>query len=388
MQIYARMIHLGAGASPIALAISVFFLASTRPVLGSHLVQADSYFDLPAHAYPLRSNLDNGLSLDRRQTDDADDDYTCSKTRPCASGCCGALDDDGNGVCGLGPDFCGDSCYSSCDAKAECDPGWGMEWSNASTCPLNVCCSSFGFCGTTEEFCGGSLASVPECAASANSSSGRTIGYYEGWNWQRSCGNMAPEQIPLGYYTHINFAFALIDPTTYRIANMDDTTGTLYSSVTAIKGHQPSLEVWIAVGGWAMNDPGAYRTVFSDIAADEAKQDIFFEALVTFMVANNFDGVDLDWEYPVADDRGGIEADFTNYVTLVSRLRQRLNQEGRKYGLTITLPASYWYMRGFDIINLEPHVDWFNVMTYDIRKHTPLLSHLYKYESNTRDKQA
>ena len=29
-------------------------------------------------------------------------------------------------------------------------------------------------------------------------------------------------------------------------------------------------------------------------------------------------------------------------------------------------PASYWYLKGFDIVKLEPHVDWFNIMTYDI----------------------
>lgn len=31
-------------------------------------------------------------------------------------------------------------------------------------------------------------------------------------------------------------------------------------------------------------------------------------------------------------------------------------------------PASYWYLRGFDIVHLEQYVDWFNIMTYDIRK--------------------
>lgn len=233
-----------------------------------------------------------------------------------------------------------------------------------------MCCSKYGFCGTTELFCGHELASSPECAVSANSSSGRTIGYYEGWSWQRSCGTMTPEQIPLGYYTHINFAFALINPDTYHIDSMDDTTGTLYSAVTGLKEHQPNLEVWIAVGGWAMNDPGRYRHVFSDLAADESKQDIFFEALITFMATNNFDGVDLDWEYPVTEDRGGTDADYANYVNFVSRLRQRLNEEGIVYGLSITLPASYWYLRGFDIVTLEPYLDWYNVMTYDIRKHS------------------
>jgi len=33
---------------------------------------------------------------------------------------------------------------------------------------------------------------------------------------------MAPEDIPLGYWTHINFAFAFINPTTFEIAPMSN----------------------------------------------------------------------------------------------------------------------------------------------------------------------
>lgn len=36
---------------------------------------------------------------------------------------------------------------------------------------------------------------------------------------------------------------------------------------------------------------------------------------------------------------------------------------GDKYGLSITIPSSYWYMRHFDIVNLIKTVDWFNVMS-------------------------
>ena len=56
---------------------------------------------------------------------------------------------------------------------------------------------------------------------------------------------MTPEEIPLGYYTHINFAFALINPTTFRMDHMDAQTATMYSRVTKLKQRQPSLEVWI-----------------------------------------------------------------------------------------------------------------------------------------------
>ncbi|KAI4115472.1 MAG: hypothetical protein LQ345_003930 [Seirophora villosa] len=230
---------------------------------------------------------------------------------------------------------------------------------------LSLLRHDFGFCGTTDEFCNGAKVTSPECGG--RSSDAKTIGYYEGWNLhQRSCGTMTPDEIPLGYYTHINFAFALIDPQTFRIAPMDDKTAALYKDVTALKARQVGLQVWIAIGGWAMNDPGPMRTTFSDLAKSESAQNSFFESLVTFMITNEFDGVDLDWEYPVAEDRGGIPEDFDNYVTFLSRLRKHLNSSGRRYGLTLTLPASYWYLKGFDIVKLEPHLDWFNIMTYDI----------------------
>lgn len=35
-------------------------------------------------------------------------------------------------------------CVGNCDAKSECDPGFGPEWAQSSNCPLNACCSEFG----------------------------------------------------------------------------------------------------------------------------------------------------------------------------------------------------------------------------------------------------
>lgn len=36
------------------------------------------------------------------------------------------------------------------------------------------------------------------------------------------------------------------------------------------------------------------------------------------------------------------------------------------YGFSITLPASYWYLQHFDIEGIQPYVDWFNLMSYDL----------------------
>lgn len=49
----------------------------------------------------------------------------------------------------------------------------------------------------------------------------------------------------MGWYTHINFAFALIHPTTFRIDPMDAGTAALYTRVTKLKQKQPDLQVWI-----------------------------------------------------------------------------------------------------------------------------------------------
>lgn len=34
--------------------------------------------------------------------------------------------------------------------------------------------------------------------------------------------------------------------------------------------------------------------------------------------------------------------------------------------LTSNQPSSYWYMQHFDIVSIDPIIDWFNVMTYDL----------------------
>jgi chitinase len=55
-------------------------------------------------------------------------------------------------------------------------------------------------------------------------------------------------------------------------------------------------------------------------------------------------------EYPVAEDRSGREVDFDNFPKFMARLKETLS--GASKGLTITLPASYWYLKHFDLVNL------------------------------------
>ena len=182
----------------------------------------------------------------------------------------------------------------------------------------------------------------------------------------RPCDTVPPEDIPVGAYTHINFAFASIDPSSFVVTPAGPDQIDLYKRTTALKEQDPSLKVWISVGGWSMNDPNetTFHT-FSNLVASKGDQTAFINSLISFMQDYGFDGVDIDWEYPVASERGGSTADLVNYVTFLQNLRQALNASGQ-YGLSLTLPASYYYMQHFDIVNISKTIDWFNVMTYDL----------------------
>ncbi|KAJ5337537.1 glycoside hydrolase [Penicillium brevicompactum] len=265
-----------------------------------------------------------------------------------------------------GPDFCGkDVCVSGCDSKAECDPGFGSEWATKSKCPLNVCCSDFGFCGTTKDFCGNSTVKHPSCDKN-KATLDRVVGYYEAWASRRPCNAFWPEQIPLGVYTHINFAFAAIDPETFEVRPDQTEDLDLLMRVTQLKTLDPDLKVMIALGGWTFNDPGPTQSTFSDIARSRTNQDKFFRSLNSFLSTHNLDGVDLDWEYPSADDRNGRAEDYKNFPDFIANLKSALAESGGRDEISITLPSSYWYLQHFDVAKLEPYVSFFNVMSYDL----------------------
>ncbi|KAI4600096.1 hypothetical protein KJ359_001198 [Pestalotiopsis sp. 9143b] len=178
---------------------------------------------------------------------------------------------------------------------------------------------------------------------------------------------VAPEDIPYGAYSHLNFAFAFIDPSSFTVAPMSSGDTALYSRLTGLKQLNPILKTYISIGGWSMNDPDQpTATTFSDLAGSSDAQSKFFSSLLQFMSNYGFDGVDIDWEYPVAPERSGKPEDHANYVTFLKNLRDALNSQNKNYGLTITIPSSYWYMKNFDIVGISKIIDWFNLMSYDL----------------------
>jgi chitinase len=174
---------------------------------------------------------------------------------------------------------------------------------------------------------------------------------------------VSPEDLNVTGFTHIYYSFLLFDPDTFVIAPADGNDTSLITRFTDLKTTNPGLQTWVAIGGWNFNDPGPTVTAFSDMVNCAENRTKFINEITHFMETYAFDGLDLDWEYPSATDRGGKPSDRENYVLLTKDLRAAF---GNRFGLSVTLPASYYYMQNFDVAGMEEHVDFFNIMTYDL----------------------
>ncbi|OHW99356.1 chitinase [Colletotrichum incanum] len=379
--------------SLISISILAFYIGNGRDGAGfpaniSHLKSARAETAVPEpSSFPTSSPAVGNSSLSSSISEEAapfgfaarlaDDPYTCGPGRPCSNGaCCGA-----SGNCGYAPAYCGAGCLSNCDAKAECGqyaakPG--------QTCKLNACCSEHGFCGTTKDFCTDGCQSncilepKPPGGSPKGAALDRVIGYYESWSYKSKCNQKSPSDLPLKDLTHLNYAFTFIEPKTYEMVTMDmKHEDDLWQITVDSKKYNPNLKVYVAVGGWTFSDNGTVtQPLFGEIARTEANRQKFADGVVKFLNKYGFDGLDIDWEYPGAGDRGGKDEDVPNFVLLMKTLRNTFDASPRKLGLTFTIPSSFWYLRWFDMPGLLQYADWTNLMSYDLHgtwdEHNPI----------------
>ncbi|XP_037944921.1 probable chitinase 2 [Teleopsis dalmanni] len=87
------------------------------------------------------------------------------------------------------------------------------------------------------------------------------------------------------------------------------------ANTVALKQQNPGLKVLEAVGGW---NEGSIK--YSTMADDATKRLNFINSALALLHQNDFDGLDLDWEYPA--QRDGISADRQNFVILLKELKQ------------------------------------------------------------------
>jgi GH18 family chitinase len=78
------------------------------------------------------------------------------------------------------------------------------------------------------------------------------------------------------------------------------------------------------------------------MASNSANRKKFITSVIRYLKKYDLDGIDIDWEYPVADDRGGVAEDKANYVLLLKEMREQFDGDRAGWQITVTLPTSYW----------------------------------------------
>jgi chitinase len=106
----------------------------------------------------------------------------------------------------------------------------------------------------------------------------------------RRCNRIVPSQINTKGLTHLNLAFASIDPKTFHVIPADSLDLALYHEFSNLKTRK--LQTWIAIGGFDFNNPGPTHTTFSDMVAMPANRATFIKSLIEFMDAWKFQGAE------------------------------------------------------------------------------------------------
>lgn len=108
------------------------------------------------------------------------------------------------------------------------------------------------------------------------------------------------------------------------------------------------------------------------MAETQSNRATCINAMISWVRTHNFDGIDLDWEYPAWEELGGRPQDKENFVSLVQELRAAIDAEAQRTGkprLLLTLAVAAGYDKidtGYDIPRIRDYVDYVSVMTYDL----------------------
>ncbi|QGA18027.1 hypothetical protein EYB26_005705 [Talaromyces marneffei] len=230
--------------------------------------------------------------------------------------------------------------------------------------------------GITSEFCTPSLSDTGAPGTAAPGSNGcisncgtdivassppasfARMGYFESFNDQRSCLHMSPGEIP-NHYTHVHFAFANItDDYTVSVDGAAD----MFQEFIATEG----FDKIVSFGGWTFStDPSTFPIFRQGVTS--ANRVVFATNVADFVQSNNLQGVNFDWEYPgpsiIPDIPSGSPEDGGNYLEFLKEVRAVLPGE---YSISITAPASYYYLQNFPIYEMSKVVDFIVYMTYDL----------------------
>jgi len=168
-----------------------------------------------------------------------------------------------------------------------------------------------------------------------------------------------------------------------------------FNQLRKLKTEYPHIKILLSIGGWG---GGKY---FSDAALTSESRETFVDDCINKFIYGNlpvinnaggngaaagiFNGVDIDWEFPVSGGPEGTHntpKDKENLTKLLALFREKLNEVNPNLLLTEAVAADKPNLSNYDIKAEAKYLNWFNLMTYDFHgnwnnatgHHTNLLS--------------
>lgn len=191
------------------------------------------------------------------------------------------------------------------------------------------------------------------------------ICYFTNWSWYRQGnGKYSPADIDPNLCSHVIYGFATLDPHSLLIQSYDpwvDIDNRFYEQVTDLR-HR-GVKVLLAIGGW--ND--SYDDKYNRLIRDPGARTRFIQHVIGFLQQYNFQGLDLDFEYPVCwqnDCSRGDSQEKEWFAQWVQELKNAFTPRGLLVSAAVSASKKNIDL-GYDVPKLAQYLDFLNLMTYD-----------------------
>ncbi|EMD85470.1 glycoside hydrolase family 18 protein [Bipolaris maydis ATCC 48331] len=194
-------------------------------------------------------------------------------------------------------------------------------------------------------------------------------------NWGIYARNYKVTDLPAKQLTEVNYAFANVNNVTGEVVLSDewadiqipypgDVAGNAtllgnFGALFKLKQQNRHLRVTLSIGGWSFRDN--FKPAFST----EAGRQKFCDSSLELIKDLGIDGIDIDYEYP--ED---LEAS-ANFADAVKRCRNVFDTYSAAYAnnyrfiISISSPAGPQNYEIFPIAEMDPYVDYWNLMAFD-----------------------
>ncbi|XP_063447727.1 putative chitinase 1 [Mytilus trossulus] len=155
-----------------------------------------------------------------------------------------------------------------------------------------------------------------------------------------------------------------------------------YRDLTNLMNINEDLTVMLSIGGWELGSQS-----WSKLVSSRTNMELFALEVIRYLRMHNFDGLDVDWEYPAT--RGSPPGDKHNFAELLEVLQHYFEKEeepDNKETLFLSVcldPTQQMIDRSYDLKRISRVVNFINLKLYDLYGHWDDPMRIYPHSALT-----